>query len=45
MDMRPLVLVIENSPVDVTKAVLILKKLKIDQPVVLTSVAKALMYL
>lgn len=45
MDMRPLVLVIENSPVDVTKAVLILKKLKLDQPVVLTSVAKALMYL
>ena len=45
MDMRPLVLVIENSPVDVTKAVFILKKLKIDKPVVLTSVAKALMYL
>jgi CheY-like chemotaxis protein len=45
MDMRPLVLVIENSPVDVTRAVRMLKKLKLDQPVVLTSVAKALMYL
>jgi CheY-like chemotaxis protein len=45
MDMRPLVLVIENSPVDVTRAVRMLKNLKLDQPVVLTSVAKALMYL
>jgi CheY-like chemotaxis protein len=45
MDMRPLVLVIENSPVDVTRAVRMLKNLKLDQPVVLTSVAKALLYL
>ena len=45
MDIRPRVLVIENSPLDVTKAVRILKNLKLDQPVILTSVAKALMYL
>lgn len=45
MDIRPPVLVIENSPLDVTRAVRILKNLKLDQPVILTSVAKALMYL
>ena len=45
MDIRPRVLLIENSPLDVTKAVRILKTLKLDQPVILTSVAKALMYL
>jgi CheY-like chemotaxis protein len=45
MDTRPRVLLIENSPLDVTKAVRILKNLKLDQPVILTSVAKALMYL
>jgi CheY-like chemotaxis protein len=46
MDIKPPVLVIENSPLDVTKVVRILQNLKVDQPVVvLTSVAKALMYL
>jgi CheY-like chemotaxis protein len=45
MDIRPRVLLIENSPLDVAKAVRILKNLKLDQPLVLTSVAKALMYL
>lgn len=45
MDIRPRVLVIENSLLDVKKVVRILKNLKLDEPVVLTSVAKALMYL
>jgi len=45
MDIRPRVLVIENSPLDVAKAVRIFKHLELDQPVVITSVAKALMYL
>ncbi len=38
-------LVIENNPSDVKRAVRILKSLEIDQPIVLTSVAKALMHL
>ncbi len=45
MDIRPRVLVIENSPLYVAKAVHILKNMKLDEPLVLTSVAKALMYL
>jgi CheY-like chemotaxis protein len=45
MNLRPPVLVIENSPLDVTKAVRILKDLKLGEAVVLTSVAKAIMYL
>lgn len=45
MNLKPPVLVIENSPLDVTKAVRILRNLKLGEAVVLTSVAKAIMYL
>ena len=45
MDTKPLVVVIENTPSDVTKALRVLKGFNIEKPVVLTSVGKALMYL